>query len=335
MLKRASSEGHKTTAHVIGIAASMASAIACACDKMEIDANAFLMVHNPWSVAMGNAGDLRKEADTLDKFRDALLSIYRTKFKMDDEAIKTILDGETWILGEQASLYNIEAEVIPTAEPLKIAASLKTPKFFDTLKNTPKALREMIMENKDTNEIKADATPITETVEEEVKVVVAEAETVETETVEETVESAQEEEATTQVEEEKPVVEEPEMVTKADCDKRVSGMQSAMAKQMNDLKKDYEAKIEDFNKQLKVKDEELISVKAQITSLTADLESAKKVNEELLVKASALESTLADKTDALAKLNAEVNTPNEIFNWKTLKGKEFFDYVKKHPELVK
>lgn len=100
MLKRASSEGHKTTAHVIGIAASMASAIACACDKLEIDANAFLMVHNPWSVAMGNAGDLRKEADTLDKFRDALLSIYRTKFKMDDEAIKSILDGETWILGE-------------------------------------------------------------------------------------------------------------------------------------------------------------------------------------------------------------------------------------------
>ena len=231
MLKRASSEGHKTTAHVIGIAASMASAIACACDKMEIDANAFLMVHNPWSVAMGNAGDLRKEADTLDKFRDALLSIYRTKFKMDDEAIKTILDGETWILGEQASLYNIEAEVIPTAEPLKIAASLKTPKFFDTLKNTPKALREMIMENKDTDEIKADATPITETVEEEQKVVVAEAETIENETVEETVESAEEEETTTQVEEEeKPVVEEPEMVTKADCDKRVSGMQSAMAK---------------------------------------------------------------------------------------------------------
>ena len=86
------------------------------------------------------------------------------------------------------------------------------------------------MENKDTDEIKADATPITETVEEEQKVVVAEAETVENETVEETVESAEEEETTTQVEEEPVVVEEPEMVTKADCDKRVSGMQSAMAK---------------------------------------------------------------------------------------------------------
>ena len=56
LLKKASAEGHKTTAHVIGIAASMASAIACACDEMKIDANAFLMVHNPWTMAMEGSG---------------------------------------------------------------------------------------------------------------------------------------------------------------------------------------------------------------------------------------------------------------------------------------
>lgn len=66
LLKQASANGHKTTAHVIGIAASMASAIACACDELKIDANAFIMVHNPWTMTMGNAIDLRKEAETLD-----------------------------------------------------------------------------------------------------------------------------------------------------------------------------------------------------------------------------------------------------------------------------
>lgn len=66
LLKKASAEGHKTTAHVVGIAASMASAIACACDSLKIDANAFLMVHNPWTMALGNAIDLRKEAEVLD-----------------------------------------------------------------------------------------------------------------------------------------------------------------------------------------------------------------------------------------------------------------------------
>ena len=66
LIKQASANGHKSTAHVIGIAASMASAIACACDELKIDANAFMMVHNPWTMTMGNAGDLRKEAEVLD-----------------------------------------------------------------------------------------------------------------------------------------------------------------------------------------------------------------------------------------------------------------------------
>lgn len=100
LLKQASASGHKTSAHVIGIAASMASAIACACDELKIDSNAFLMVHNPWTITMGNANDIRKEADILDKYRDALLAVYRTKFDVPDETIKAMLDAETWILGD-------------------------------------------------------------------------------------------------------------------------------------------------------------------------------------------------------------------------------------------
>ncbi len=91
--------GHKTTAHVVGIAASMASAIACACDKLTIDSNAFLMIHNPWTVSAGNAGELRKEADTLDKYRDALLAVYRGKIDKSDDELKRMLDEETWIIG--------------------------------------------------------------------------------------------------------------------------------------------------------------------------------------------------------------------------------------------
>ena len=49
MIKKCSQEGHATTAHVIGLAASMASVIACACDKLVMDSTAFMMVHNPWS----------------------------------------------------------------------------------------------------------------------------------------------------------------------------------------------------------------------------------------------------------------------------------------------
>lgn len=150
ILKQASANGHKTKSHVIGIAASMASAIACACDEMTIDSNAFLMVHNPWTIALGNAIDLRKEAEVLDQYRDALLAIYRTKFDCSEEVIKKMLDDETWIIGNQAPMFKMNAEVIPTQEPLRAAAFAKQmPKFM----HTPKALKDIIMEKE--QEIKA------------------------------------------------------------------------------------------------------------------------------------------------------------------------------------
>lgn len=112
------------------------------------------------------------------------------------------------------------------------------------------------------------------------------------------------------------------MVTKAEADKRVSGMQSTMQSKINALVKDYEAKIVDFTSQLKAKDEELVTVKAEITSLTQKLEDSSK---ELQATASALE----EKSNALAMLNAKVNTPSEQTDWKALKGKAFFDWYKK------
>lgn len=305
LLKQASANGHKTTAHVIGIAASMASAIACACDELKIDANAFLMVHNPWTITMGNANDMRKEAEVLDQYRDALLAIYRTKFDAGDETIKAMLDSETWIIGDAASFFNLKAEVIPTAEPLRIAASLKMPKFM----HTPKALKEIIMEkeqelkqandevkNEEVVEDKAEETKVEEPVVEEPKAEVVEE---------------------TKAEEPKE-----EMVAKAEVDKRVSGMQSAMAKQMDAMKKDYEAKIEDFKVQMKAKDEELAKAKAEAISLTEKLDKSTK-------ELSDMTSAFEEKKSALDALNASVNTPNETTDWKSLKGKEFFDWYKK------
>lgn len=306
LLKKASSEGHHTVAHVIGLAASMASAIACAADELRIDSNALIMVHNPWTITMGNANDIRKEADTLDKYRDALLAIYRTKFDTTDEVIKKMLDDETWFLGEQAPLFAMKAEVIPTDVPLRIAASAKMPKFA----KMPKALKDIIMEKE--AEIKQANDEVKEVVENQADETTAE--TVVEEPKAEVVEETKAEETV----EEKPVEE--ETVPKAEVEKRVSGMQSTMAKKMDAMKKDYEAKILDFQTQLKAKDEELEKAKADATSLAKRLEdSAKELSE--------MTSALEEKKNALAKLNAKVLTPNEsTTDWKALKGKAFFDW---------
>jgi ATP-dependent protease ClpP protease subunit len=152
MIRQASIEGHKTTAYIMGIAASMASVIACACDVLKIDDNAFMMVHLPFSLTEGNAIDLRKEADTLDKFTDALLAIYRTKFDIPDSVIIKMMEDETWFTGEQAEMFNLNCEVIYNEEPLRAVALAKSmPKFL----NTPKAIIDLRkdMENEELKEI--------------------------------------------------------------------------------------------------------------------------------------------------------------------------------------
>lgn len=299
LLKQASANGHKTTAHVIGIAASMASAIACACDELKIDANGFMMLHLPWTMTMGNAIDLRKEAEVLDQYRDALIAIYKTKFDASDETIKKLLENETWILGANAPMSMLKAEVIPTEEPLRAAAFAKQmPKFM----HTPKALKEIIMEKEE--ELKQ--------ANDEVKEEVVEDKAEETKVEESVVEEPKEE-----------VVE--ETVPKAEVDKRVSGMQSAMAKQMDAMKKDYEAKIEDFKVQMKAKDEELAKVKAEAISLTEKLDKSTK-------ELSDMTSAFEEKKNALDALNASVNTPNQIDHkpWAKLHGDELLKWCREN-----
>ena len=298
LLKQASANGHKTIAHVIGIAASMASAIACACDELKIDANSFLMLHLPWTMTMGNAIDLRKEAEVLDQYKDALIAIYRKKFDMWDDGIEKMLAEETWILGDSASLFGLKAEVIPTAEPVRIAASLKMPKF----KNLPKALKEIIMEKEEEMKKVDDEVKNEEVVEENVEETKAEV-----------------------VEETKAEEPKEEMVAKAEVDKRVSGMQSAMAKQMDAMKKDYEAKIADFEVQIKAKDEELTKTMALVTSLTDDL---KNTSDEL----SKMTSAFKEKADALDALNGSVNTPSQVDMkpWAKLHGEELLKWCREN-----
>lgn len=300
MIRQASIDCHKSTAYVVGIAASMASVIACACDTLKMDSNAFLMLHLPWALAEGNAIDLRKEADTLDKFRDALLAVYRTKFDTTDAVIIKMMEDETWFLGAQAEMFNLACEVVFNEEPIKAAAFAKAmPKF----NKTPKMIVDLMGSNMEKEELK------------EVEQSVAEDKTEVVEAEKETEEVATEE-----------VVE--ESVPKAEVEKRVSGMQSTMAKKMDAMKKEYEAKISEFNDQIKILSDELASAKAETISIKDELEKSKK---ELSTMTSAFE----EKTTALANLNANVNSPMEQTNWKALKGKEFFDYIKKHPEINK
>lgn len=124
MIKRCHAE---TIAHVDGLAASMASVIVCACNKVVMPSNTMLMVHNPWTRMAGNANDLRKMADDLDKIGESSMSVYREKTGLPDEKIKELLDGETWLTAQEAKDLGFCDEV---EKSVNIAASIAGDKLI-------------------------------------------------------------------------------------------------------------------------------------------------------------------------------------------------------------
>jgi ATP-dependent protease ClpP protease subunit len=85
------------TVHIDALAASMASVIAMAGAPVYIADNALLMIHNPWTVSMGDSDQLRREADLLDKLKDSLRNAYVRKTGMEADRIAEMMDAETWL----------------------------------------------------------------------------------------------------------------------------------------------------------------------------------------------------------------------------------------------
>ena len=91
----------KVITHIDGLAASMASVIAMAGDEVHMADNALLMIHNPWTFSMGDADELRADADLLDKMSASILSSYgRSQYEVDE--LKNLMDEETWFTAQEA-----------------------------------------------------------------------------------------------------------------------------------------------------------------------------------------------------------------------------------------
>jgi len=115
------------TAHVTGIAASMASVIACACDEIQMEEASFLMIHDPWMDAAGNAEQLRKDAAWLDQCKSVIMSFYRGKFSCDEEKLAALMSAETWYTGRECLENGLKCTVV--ASDMKAAAKIGSRQF--------------------------------------------------------------------------------------------------------------------------------------------------------------------------------------------------------------
>lgn len=134
ILKRHNAE---ITVYVEGLAASIASVIAMAGDKIIIPANAQMMIHKPSSITWGNADDMRKEADILDGCQKVILNTYmqHTKEGVTPEQINALIDAETWKNGEEWQEF-FDIEVTEKSNAAACASD-----YFDRYSNLPEKLK--------------------------------------------------------------------------------------------------------------------------------------------------------------------------------------------------
>ena len=134
ILKRHNAE---IVVYVEALAASIASVIAMAGDRIIIPANAQMMIHKPSSITWGNADDMRKEADILDGCQKVILNTYMQHAKegVTPEQINALIDAETWKNGEEwQEFFNIEVSEKSNAE-----ASASD--YFERYNNLPEKLK--------------------------------------------------------------------------------------------------------------------------------------------------------------------------------------------------
>jgi ATP-dependent Clp endopeptidase proteolytic subunit ClpP len=121
--------GDKVTTENMGLAASMASVIFMAGSKRIMRAGSRLMIHNPWTIAMGSSEELRHEADILESYRDSLVSIYAGRSGYDRDALIAMMDEETWITPEDALEMGLATET--DGENVARAASASRAEFSE------------------------------------------------------------------------------------------------------------------------------------------------------------------------------------------------------------
>lgn len=98
-------------AHVVGIAASSATFVAMACDKVVMAPYALMMVHLPANMVGGTSKDLRRSADTMDKVTEGIITMYEEKSGLERSFIKQLMEEETWMSANEAVEYGFADEV--------------------------------------------------------------------------------------------------------------------------------------------------------------------------------------------------------------------------------
>jgi ATP-dependent Clp endopeptidase proteolytic subunit ClpP len=124
-------KAHPSTINILidGLAASIASVIACAGDTVSIAANGMMMVHNANGITMGDAGDMQETADLLNKLSANIANAYAEKTGMSAENWRALMDKESWFSADEAKALKLADNILgggaEAAQPTAVAFAKK------------------------------------------------------------------------------------------------------------------------------------------------------------------------------------------------------------------
>lgn len=111
------------TIQIDGVAASAAAFIAMAGDTITMAETAMMMLHNCWTVAMGNRHDLLEQATLMEKIDGQQAGIFAQRCGKTAEEIGAILDAETWFTSTEAKAAGLVDSVMPPPAKKKAEAA--------------------------------------------------------------------------------------------------------------------------------------------------------------------------------------------------------------------
>lgn len=115
----------KVKTYCDGFACSIASVIFMAGDERIMSKASLLMIHNAWTMTMGNANELRKQADDLDKITQASINAYMDNINISEDELKTLLDNETWLTYDECLEMGFATSVTSDSNNTKASQSVR------------------------------------------------------------------------------------------------------------------------------------------------------------------------------------------------------------------
>ena len=150
MLNRIKDKGTKIEAYVDGLSASASSFLMMVADNVNLYKNSTVMVHKPMSIAIGNAFDMQRTIDALNKIEDSvMMPMYMSKAKASEKEIKALIDEETWLNAKDMDKY-FNVTLLDTE---KVAVANIKSDLFKNYKHVPEYIKKSLENEEKTKEI--------------------------------------------------------------------------------------------------------------------------------------------------------------------------------------